>query len=304
MYENNKDIYKTMKQIFFISYYITLIIIFFLKINFCNNNKKKVLHIEIIIPGSSLYNPIDIFKKTEPELWEYRNLKEIHQKETSKLKINISSPMLTEIELSESCNNYFNKTQQYFKNKDIDCKFFFFNWPGKRTTDHFFYAAKILYLEIKKIKSKLEEEYNQIEISIIGYSHGGNIAIIMTHWIVKNNDNETIIDYIFLFGTPIGKITLNHINAKNNKNKFIIKKIINLYNPEDWIQTFDRNFDLFCKQEIPITRKNIKNIIVMKNNKDFKKVNQNFFKKGYSLHMFYLEEEFLCQEFFKIKNKF
>lgn len=290
------------------NYIILLKIFFFTLLYFTTNktavNKKKrqkTIYIEIIIPGSCLYSPIQLIQKTEEELWREPNLKNRHKNESNKLAIEISEPLLSTIKINKNSSKYFSLTENIEKEKGNSCQFFIFNWPGKRTKEHFFNAAKILYHEIKRVLIQLKKEYEIIIINIIGYSHGGNIGILLTHWISQYNDEEIIIDKIFLLGTPIGKITIEHINIKNNKNQFILKKIINCYNPDDWIQTFDRAFDLLCQQEIPTMRKNIRNKIVIRQYKS-NKISNHILKKGYSIHMYYLEEEFLCNEFFNIKN--
>jgi hypothetical protein len=266
------------------------------------NDKKKnnTIVIEIIIPGSCLYGPFSQMQYTEETLWSNQNLNGIHKNESRKLKIDITIPGLSEIIINPHSNNYFHLTINKEKENQSDCKFFIFNWPGLRNMDHFFSAAKVLYESIKTIKDHLAPHYKNININIIGYSHGGNIAALIPHFV---DDDSFFIHSLFLLGTPIGSQTLQHINMKNKKNEFIIKKIINLYNPDDWVQTCDILFDFFCSKIIePIERKNIINKIVIKNS-ETNKIIKKMFKYGYSIHMYYLEEDFLCNEFFKIKYK-
>lgn len=122
-------------------------------------------------------------------------------------------------------------------------------------------AAQELYSALQELK-KINPER---KIIIIGFSHGGNIALSLQQINMKENNPSFHIDLLILLATPIGKIS--EINANTN----FFSQIINFYSLQDYYQISDLFFNFPYTKRFFNNNKNVINIDVRyykkKNNK-------------------------------------
>ncbi len=130
--------------------------------------------------------------------------------------------------------------ENFLNTKDI--KYYSFNWNGCLSDQLRKEESKILYNELKKIKDIDPDR----KVIIIGFSHGGNIALSLQEESEKNNYPFKV-DLLILLATPIGKSS--EYNAKVN----FFTKIINFYSSKDFYQISDIFFNF------PTTKRIFKN---------------------------------------------
>jgi hypothetical protein len=140
-----------------------------------------------------------------------------------------------------------NKFKNLLKTNEID--YYAFNWNGCMSNKLRALESHNLYAEIEKLKQADPTR----KIIIIGFSHGGNIALDMKK-IAKKKNYPFIIDLLILLATPIGKVS--EINAKST----FFTKIINIYSQKDFYQTSDISFNFPRTKRFFNGAKNIINI--------------------------------------------
>lgn len=114
--------------------------------------------------------------------------------------------------------------------------FYTFGWDGSLSQKSRLSSAKILYSsllnEISKIKNTLNLKDKDLEIILIGHSHGGNVLLNLAK--INNEINGNLkIDTLILLGTPVQSETEELINDE------IFRKIYSLYSTDDMVQIID-----------------------------------------------------------------
>lgn len=112
--------------------------------------------------------------------------------------------------------------------------YYTFGWSGLVSNKLRYLESGFLYQDLEKIIKKLKAEGLEPKVRLIGYSHGGNLALQLgalhtTQPIVHQFD----IDELWLLGTPIQIETDYLINSP------IFKKVYNFYSRADSVQTLD-----------------------------------------------------------------
>lgn len=114
--------------------------------------------------------------------------------------------------------------------------YYTFGWTGLVSVSMRYRESYLFYNELRDELIKLEKQ-NHIrpKIRIIGYSHGGNIALNLSK-IRRESfpDDHWHVDELILLGAPLQKI--NAFEA--NQNDFF-KKIYNIYSRADFVQCLD-----------------------------------------------------------------
>jgi hypothetical protein len=128
--------------------------------------------------------------------------------------------------------------------------YYTFNWSGILDPEERTRASQELYRKIEKLKKD-----NEREIILVGYSHGGNVALELGNIAKKNNQSKTVVDILFLLGTPFKK---NNTPPNNTYFNFIF----NLYSTKDWYQISDVFYSFPKTQRKLSPEKNIFNIEV------------------------------------------
>jgi hypothetical protein len=108
-----------------------------------------------------------------------------------------------------------------------------FGWSGLLTLRARRQAAKKLYeqltIQVKKIRAQGMEPY----IRIIGYSHGGNVALHLAEEARNLHQTPFTVHELILLSTPIQRETKHYANHP------MFKHIFNYYSKSDHIQTLD-----------------------------------------------------------------
>lgn len=115
--------------------------------------------------------------------------------------------------------------------------FYLYGWSGKLNIDKRLQAAKELYNKIKKLKGK---------ITIIGHSHGCNVAINLAAIALEEGDKEFKIDRLILIAPPVQKIYSFLLSSE------IFKKIYSFYSTSDFIQILDPQKKYFHTRKLNI----------------------------------------------------
>jgi pimeloyl-ACP methyl ester carboxylesterase len=106
-------------------------------------------------------------------------------------------------------------------------KFYLYGWSGNLDFISRKQAAYTLYHSIKQMNK------NKSPITLIGHSHGGNVALNLAAVAAEHNDQDFIIDKLILLAVPIQQATAQYSNSP------VFKKIYSLYSPTDIIQVLD-----------------------------------------------------------------
>ena len=114
-----------------------------------------------------------------------------------------------------------------------DINYYSFNWNGCLDNALRYNEAYLLYNQLEALKKNDPTR----KIIIIGYSHGGNIALSLQQINEKKIHQPFVIDLLILLATPIGKISQK--NAEGN----LFSQIINFYSSKDLYQISDFFFN-------------------------------------------------------------
>ena len=151
----------------------------------------------------------------------------------------------------------FDKLCSYNGKDETNNPYYTYGWSGLLSHKCRYRDAKQFYESLKKELDQLAKQKIYPKIRIIGYSHGGNIAINLAEVRAKEYPKDTfVIDQTLLIGTPIQPRTVK--NAKNS----IFKRIYNFYSNSDWVQKLDahaqRKFDNYHNDLDNITQVKLK----------------------------------------------
>jgi hypothetical protein len=217
----------------------------------CIGNDAKKLY--IFVHGTEKYTFYSLFNSTAQtqltkERWLNVKNKKIEQPGLINIT-NIDDPRHYNLE-----KNY-GLLETLKKYRDSDSLFFIFNWDGELSNKSRRNASKKLAKEIINLKKK----YENAELYIIGYSHGGNVAAQIADFIPKNSG--ITIDYFIMLGTPIGDRTEKWLMTKKIRGDYFFNHVYNAYSSSDFTQIKDLFFNFpLCRRYIKIRKKNVTNM--------------------------------------------
>lgn len=108
--------------------------------------------------------------------------------------------------------------------------FYAIGWSGILSPKERFIGSQIIYSEITKLVSQLNAENIDFKITLIGHSHGGNVALNLA----KINENPPFkINRLVLLATPVQEETENLIESD------IFEQVYSIYSTADMIQVLD-----------------------------------------------------------------
>ncbi|KKQ32805.1 MAG: hypothetical protein US49_C0005G0024 [candidate division TM6 bacterium GW2011_GWF2_37_49] len=113
-----------------------------------------------------------------------------------------------------------------------DSSFYTFGWDGWLSNQSRIDNAKILYQSLFDEVKKLKSRYENVNITILAHSHGGNVALNMVNAYNKLK-SDLLIDKLILIGTPVQSETSKFILSP------MFKKIYSFYSDSDIVQIID-----------------------------------------------------------------
>ncbi len=114
---------------------------------------------------------------------------------------------------------------------------YFFDWSGKLAADERKQAARGLYDAIFTLRQ--EPRYKDAHLTLIGYSHGGNVAVNLAYIAQEKGDNSLLfIDRLIMLACPVQGATMQYINST------IFKRVYHFYTPADLVQVMDMSNSL------------------------------------------------------------
>lgn len=133
-------------------------------------------------------------------------------------------------------------------------EYYTFGWSGLVSNKLRYLESAFLYQDLEKVIKKLQHQGFQPKIRLIGYSHGGNLALQLgALHMTKPTDSQFHVDELWLLGTPIQVETDYLINSP------IFKRVYNFYSRADNVQTLDFfSFKRFFSRKKFSKRKNFK----------------------------------------------
>lgn len=127
----------------------------------------------------------------------------------------------------------FEEISQYVGQNPSD-EYYTFGWSGLVSNKLRYLESAFLHQDLDKLVKKVRQEGYEPKIRLIGYSHGGNLALQLgALHVTKPVPNQFYIDELWLLGTPIQVETDYLINSP------IFKKVYNFYSRADRVQTLD-----------------------------------------------------------------
>lgn len=168
----------------------------------------------------------------------------LHKINIYDLHKNAAAPVLAASFEEISLRAGYPKTDEYYT----------FGWSGLVSNKLRFLEGSFLYQDLQKIFKKYEDAGYQPRVRLIGYSHGGNLALQLgAIYKTKPKDEHFSIDELWLLGTPIQVETDYLINSP------VFKKVFNFYSRADKVQTLDFfSFKRFFSQKKFSKRNNFK----------------------------------------------
>lgn len=120
-----------------------------------------------------------------------------------------------------------------------------FGWSGSLTFSARKCAAEMLYEQLKGYKGP---------ITLIGHSHGGNVALEVARYAALHHDTEFVIDKLVLLATPIQEATAAYASSDT------FNEVISLYSMGDFTQVVDpqgtyseaRYIEQSCNVKVPL----------------------------------------------------
>ncbi|MBY0353264.1 hypothetical protein K2W90_02760 [Candidatus Babeliales bacterium] len=113
------------------------------------------------------------------------------------------------------------------------CSCYTFGWNGRLDQTNRQQAAEKLYLQLLAEVENLQKKFENVELLLIGHSHGGNVLLNLAQAEETHKKNLSI-DKLVLLGTPIQTETAHYVAAP------CFKKVYNFYSTGDKIQKLDR----------------------------------------------------------------
>jgi pimeloyl-ACP methyl ester carboxylesterase len=113
------------------------------------------------------------------------------------------------------------------------CSCYTFGWDGRLSNRHRRKAAHQLYQSLCTEIDRLKANCKNLEVMVIGHSHGGNVALYLAH-AEQNFKKKLTIDKLVLLGTPVQSETEGYVSAS------CFKKVYNFFSRGDQIQKIDR----------------------------------------------------------------
>ncbi len=168
----------------------------------------------------------------------------LHKIDIYDLHKNAAAPILAASFEEISLRAGYPKTDEYYT----------FGWSGLISNKLRFLEGAFLYQDLEKIFKKYEKEGYTPRIRLIGYSHGGNLALQLgAIYKTKKESEHFHIEELWLLGTPIQVETDYLINSP------IFNKVFNFYSRADKVQTLDFfSFKRFFSQKKFSKRSNFK----------------------------------------------
>lgn len=133
-------------------------------------------------------------------------------------------------------------------------EYYTFGWSGLISNKLRYLEAAFLYQDLERISKKLQRQGYNPRVRLIGYSHGGNLALQLgALHSTKTAEEIFYVDELWLLGTPIQVETDYLINSP------IFKKVFNFYSRADRVQTLDFfSFKRFFSSKKFTKRRNFK----------------------------------------------
>jgi len=168
----------------------------------------------------------------------------LHKINIYDLHKNAAAPILAACFEEISLTAGYPKTDEYYT----------FGWSGLISNKLRFLEGAFLYQDLEKIFKKYKDQGYNPRVRLVGYSHGGNLALQLgAIYKTKPQSEHFFIDELWLLGTPIQVETDYLINSP------IFKKIFNFYSRADKVQSLDFfSFKRFFSQKKFSKRNNFK----------------------------------------------
>src|SRR3990167_3866494 len=250
--------------------------IFFVTLLLCNaiahsceqKSENKNLWITVFIHGSfslrphlTIRNILKMLNDTIEESIYYRST-EINRRDPFFYKNQAMSGLgLHKVDLHHPHNNAaapiiaasFEEISRHIGHEPSD-QYYTFGWSGLVSNKLRYLESAFLHQDLAKLIKKIENEGYKPKIRLIGYSHGGNLALQLgALHTTKPAPQQFYIDELWLLGTPIQVETDYLINSP------IFKKIYNFYSRADSVQMLDFfSFKRFFSRKKFSKRKNFK----------------------------------------------
>lgn len=220
--------------------YIKRLLLLFLFIPYqasSENNTKKII---IFVPSEYDYPLISSIFPSKKKKDIAKRWKRVHNLNAEQKGLqNITS---LEKNMFLQSNYVIYTIKEKYKTDNTD--FFLYNWDGSTKSKDMYQASLRLAKEVAEVTKK----YQNKELILIGFSHGGNI-ICQSNVLAPIQKNNIHYDKVILLGTPIGKKTERWVAKKKPRGDYTIKNIYVASSHGDYIQIKDFLFNFpFCNK--------------------------------------------------------
>lgn len=168
----------------------------------------------------------------------------LHKIDINHLHNNAAAPILAASFEEISHQAGYPQTEEYYT----------FGWSGLISNKLRYLEAAFLYQDLERISKRISKQGYTPRVRLIGYSHGGNLALQLgAIHSTKTAAESFFVDELWLLGTPIQVETDYLVNSP------IFKKVYNFYSRADRVQTLDFfSFKRFFSNKKFTKRRNFK----------------------------------------------
>lgn len=176
--------------------------------------------------ANTLYSQANTYIRQDPYFHQNQAMQGLGLKP---IAMNVAQPSAAQCiaRMFELQFNAYNQTNQRL--------YYTFGWNGLLNIEERAKEGESFYKQLKTELTKIEGPNKPIRLHVIGYSHGGNVALNLAT--ARQNDPDQkhsfSIETLVLLGMPVQKAT-DHLVTDP-----LFKKIYHIYSTEDAIQTLD-----------------------------------------------------------------
>lgn len=285
-----------------------------IRLNPLNDQEKQSTHLVIFIHGATTFIPsLSAFRHAWQQSSDSKTNESFYQHYQNKIRFGgyrknqpIGIKGLWRIEERENpahsqktihsaetfvLANLYKTSQQHVHNaKKENLVFYTFGWDGSLSHPCRKQWAHMLYRSLIKLRARIRQNNpaHEIKITIVGHSHGGNVALNLA-WFEMRYAKKLIINELILMGTPIQSET-RHLAEHP-----MFRRVCNLYSTGDWVQKLDciSTRDFFSRRTFGTRKKHVPRALPSRITDievrvgDYRPAHAEFWFLGGILHFFY-----------------
>ncbi len=174
----------------------------------------------------SIYAEITRFIRTDPFFHQAQPIQEL----------NLKKAFPTKSQKGHGANifaEFYDKISKIIAPDNREIKHYTFGWSGLLSNTSRRKSAQKLFEQLHRKLKKMEMQNLQPHVRIIGYSHGGTLALYLGDEAHKNRPFPFFVEELILISTPIQEDTKKYVSSP------LFKRVFSFYSKGDRVQGSD-----------------------------------------------------------------